>query len=319
VRSSRFDRVTSVPAGRPVPDAADLRLLVELARSGSIGLPQAAWQAGMMQVEAATRMVAMAEAGLPLRLVAEGDRSLLWQIVQRGPAPFPAMNVVGNAGHTVPFGDAAQLPAVSGSPDAPGAAAFSAESVWGIPGTASWTSRADQPAGAPVPPPTARATESAAVAQSALATAQADPTEVAPITAGPPVGRSQRTVGLSGEQLSVTVLQVIDPGNDILTSAGYRLDDGERAVLVHTALANAGPAEHDCMPDLYLFLVDAAGRTLPKAPVAVAGHPAHRVGVLSGAQADGWTIFLIDAATGLTGVRWSVRPDLIDRTLTWSL
>lgn len=52
--------MTSLPAGRPVPDAADLRLLVELARAGSIGLPQAAWQAGMSQPEAAARMVAMA-------------------------------------------------------------------------------------------------------------------------------------------------------------------------------------------------------------------------------------------------------------------
>jgi len=261
--SSRFDRVTSVPAGRPVPESADLRLLAELSRSGSIGLPQAAWQAGMTQAEAAARMVSMAEAGLPLRLVAEGDRALLWQIVQRAPAASPP-------------------------PDTPGAAPLSAQSVWGLPGDASWTTRGDQPGAAPA-------------------------------AAGPPVGHAQRTVGLSGEQVTVTVAEVIDPGNDILSAAGYHLDNGERAVLVRTTLANAGPAPHDCMPDLYLFLVDAAGRTLPKAPVAVAGHPAHRVGVRPGAQADGWTIFLIDAATDLRGVRWCVRPDLIDRTLTWSV
>ena len=73
------------------------------------------------------------------------------------------------------------------------------------------------------------------------------------------------------------------------------------------------------MPDLYLFLVDTAGRTLPKAPVAVAGHPAHRVGIAAGETAEGWTIFLIDAGVNLSGVRWCVRPDLADRTLTFSL
>lgn len=308
----------SVPAGRPVPDSADLRLLAELSRSGSIGLPQAAWQAGMTQAEASARMVTMAEAGLPLRLVAEGDRALLWQIVQRGPAsPANAPAFSGHIGG--PSGSAHTVPAASPSPDTLGSAPFSPQSVWGVPGNASWTTRGDQPGAAPVPAPTVQAAESAAVAQSALAAAQAGSATVAPVAAGTPVGRAQRTVGLSGEQVSVTVAEVIDPGNDILTAAGYHLDDGERVVLVRTTLANAGPAPHDCMPDLYLFLVDAADRTLPKAPVAVAGHPAHRVGVPPGAQADGWTIFLIDAATDLRGVRWCVRPDLVDRTLTWSV
>lgn len=136
---------------------------------------------------------------------------------------------------------------------------------------------------------------------------------VGPPPAGPsPYGAPQQATGLSGERLTVTVAEVIDPGNDALTSAGYRLDDGERAVLVRTTVANAGPAAHDCMPDLYLFLLDSGGKTLLKAPVSVAGHPAHRVGVAPGAQDVGWTIFLINADTELSGVRWGpftmVRP-----------
>ena len=71
---------------RPVPDADDLRLLAEIINNGSIGLPQAAWNARMSQAEAAARFVTMAERGLPLRLVAEGDRQLLWRIAQAGPA-----------------------------------------------------------------------------------------------------------------------------------------------------------------------------------------------------------------------------------------
>ncbi len=71
---------------RPVPDADDLRLLAEIINNGSIGLPQAAWNARMSQAEAAARFVTMAERGLPLRLAAEGDRQLLWRIAQAGPA-----------------------------------------------------------------------------------------------------------------------------------------------------------------------------------------------------------------------------------------
>lgn len=321
--SSRFDGVTSVPTGRPVPDAADLRLVAELARSGSIGLPQAAWQAGMSQAEAADRMVTMAQAGLPLRLVAEGDQGQLWQIVHRGPAaPPPGPPTASQL--PPPPGRWPAAEQQSGPVGRPIGAPSSPQSLWGIPGTASWAGRESSTAGpvstaAPVPPPTQQAAESAAVAASTLAAAQGGSVSVAAPMQAPTVGTAQQTVGLSGERVSVTVTEVIDPGSDVLTTAGYRLDDGERAVLVRTTLANAGPASHDCMPDLYLFLLDAAGRTLPKAPVAVTGHPAHRVGVAAGAEADGWTIFLIDTATDLAGVRWCIRPDLLDRTLTWSL
>ena len=74
------------PAGRPVPDTDDLRILAELINNDYIGLPQAAWNARMSQREAAERLVTMAERGMPLRLVAEGDRQALWRIAQAGPA-----------------------------------------------------------------------------------------------------------------------------------------------------------------------------------------------------------------------------------------
>lgn len=272
----------SVPAGRPLPDAADLRLLSELARSsGSIGLPQAAWQAGMTQSEAAGRLVAMAAAGLPLRLVVEGDAARLWQTVQQGPArPAEAAN----PGYRI-------VP----PPEVPA----SSTSVWGIPGTASWTDR---------PRPGSNADPAA------------DPAaDTAVAGASVRIGTPQSTTGLSGEQVTVTAAAVIDPGNELLTAAGYRLEPTERAILVRTTLSNAGPADHDTMPDLYLFLVDAAGATLAQAPVSVAGYFAHRVGVAPGATADGWTIFLIEATVTVTAVRWCVRPDLVDRTLSWSI
>ncbi|MGI8418687.1 MAG: hypothetical protein ACR2P2_21310, partial [Nakamurella sp.] len=241
-------------------------------------------------------MVTMAEAGMPLRLVAEGQQQALWQIIQRGPVGPP------------PPGPSPYETQGSGPIGRPVGGAAAPESSWGLPGTAAWTDRQPPPG----PAPGAQQAHSAAIAESAQAT-------VAPVTQRHAVGVPAQATGLSGERVTVTVAEVIDPGNQVLTNAGYRLDDGERAVLVRTTVANAGPAAHDCMPDLYLFLVDADGKTLPKAPVSVVGHPAHRVGVAAGGQDDGWTIFLINADTTLSGVRWCVRPDLVDRTLTWSL
>ena len=40
----------------------------------------------MSQSEAAARLVQMAERNMPLRLVVEGDRQLLWRITQAVPA-----------------------------------------------------------------------------------------------------------------------------------------------------------------------------------------------------------------------------------------
>ena len=82
------------PAGRPVPDTDDLRILAELINNVRIPLAQAAWNARMSTAEAAARLITMAERGMPLRLVAEGDRQTLWRIAQAGPAtsgvPLPA-------------------------------------------------------------------------------------------------------------------------------------------------------------------------------------------------------------------------------------
>lgn len=275
-------------ASRPLPDAIDLRLLAALTGAGgSVGLPQAAWSAGISQADAAARLVQLAESGFPLRLVVEGDARLLHQVIERGP-------VVG----APPTPPTTAPPTPGSAESAPGAA------TWGLPGSGAWARR--EPSAAPSAPRPALDADGAPTS----------PRPSSPASAAP--GAPQRTVGLAGEHLSVTVSQVIDPATDVLTAAGYVLDPAERAVLVRTAIANHGPAAHDCMPDLYLVLVGADGGVLPKAPVSVAGYPAHRVGVAPGGVADGWTVFLIGADTAVETVRWSVRPDLVDRTLNWS-
>lgn len=232
------------PVGRPVPDTDDLRLLAEIINNGSIGLPQAAWNARMSQSEAADRLVTMAERGMPLRLVAEGDRQLLWQIAQAGPVAVP----LGQP----PFG--ALLPAQLAQP---------ARRV---------------------------------------------------LTSGEP---TQHLSGLFGEQLSISLQQILDPADQILAQAGYRIDQGERSLLVQMTIDNQGSIAYESLTDLYLVLVSSTGSILPKAAMSLAQFPAHPVGVPAGALASGWTVFLVPAATEVAQLRWGVRPDLSDRAACW--
>ena len=284
------------PQGRPVPDANDLALLAAIINNGTIGLPQAAWNARMSQAEAAARFVTMAERGMPLRLVAEGDRQLLWRISQSGPAqPGPATGGFPVL-PPVPPHEQAREQAVAGAvplgrppfgrPAAEPApeAGSTGGSTWGLPGTSAWV-RSDEPS----------------------------PTRRVQISGAP----TQSVFGLFGEHLDVSLQQIIDPADEMLTAAGYRLDPSERALLVRTAIGNRGPVDFESLPDLYLVLVSGTGTVLQKAAVSVADYPAHRVGVPSGTQASGWTVFLVPPETEVAQVRWSVRPDLTDRTISW--
>jgi hypothetical protein len=410
---------------RPVPDVADLRLLTEIINQGAVGLPQAAWNAGMSQGEAAARLVTMAERGMPLRLVAEGDRQLLWQIAQAGPvppnppvAPMPtgaflppvtplspvtsqspvtslspvpptAMDWPTPAGPPAPitgpikavsgtsgvgsgssedFSPAADTgpvpidrPATTVAPEAGSA------SVWGVPGSSDWV-RPPQEDPADVDPggaesdadvesqssPNAnssdvgsddagptddgspavgsthgpKGTESDDADDLAADSRAADDTgqtggrptaEVAApsrrvLTSGQPV---QAVEGLFGEQLDVGLQQILDPADNILTAVGYRIDAGERALLVQTSVGNRGPADYESPGDLYLEVVDANGTVLPKAAMSVNGYPAHQVGVPAHTLVSGWTVFLVPVDAEVAQVRWSVRPDLAHRTVTW--
>lgn len=462
--------------GRPVPDTDDLRLLAEIINNGSIGLPQAAWNARMSQAEAAARFVVMAERGMPLRLVAEGDRQLLWRIAQAGPAtsglqlpaatgptpaspgqsasatdvqraespppaeppaidqppdqsavraqppvqspvrapapvqaqpvveaqpvqqlpvpaaafppppPLPPFSTAGPVvlppASAVPPHEQAIAGAVPlgrppfgtpppGSDDAP--AVTPEASTWGVPGSSAWArteepamtqsypppgpddddaedspagpaetgapgeaveaGETDQPvesdgAGGPVSPsphtlsepdspaiqpehgapqPDSRQPEAPQLAQ------PRSPTHRVMVSGQP----TQAVVGLFGEQLDVSLQQIIDPADQILTAVGYRLDPSERSLLVQTSVGNRGPIDYESLPDLYLFLQDGDGNILQKAAMAVGGYPAHRVGVPANSLVSGWTVFLVPAAGEVTEVRWSVRPDLANRTVVW--
>jgi hypothetical protein len=204
--------------------------LAEIINNGSIGLPQAAWNARMSQSDAAARLVTMAERGMPLRLVVEGDQQLLWRIAQA---------------QSQPQSDPTRRTLVSGA----------------------WM---------------------------------------------------QQITGPGGEQLDVTLQQIIDPADVILTSAGHQLDPGQRALLVQITVGNRGPVDFNGVPDRYLVIQDSTGAMLSKDNTPVEGYPANYTGVPAATLVAGWTLFLVPAATEVAQVHWSLDPSDPERTLSWT-
>ncbi|HWC83706.1 MAG TPA: AsnC family protein [Pseudonocardiaceae bacterium] len=204
--------------------------------------------------------------------------------VQPG-AAYPA-----RAGAPVRTGPpSAPFPAVG----APGADPFG---TWGPPQSASWA-RGDQPVrGAAAP----AATAPAAGRQGR-------------------VGDTLQTEGLDGEQIAIQLVEVVDPADFLFTAAGYRLREGERAVVVHTEMTNRGAIPFPTLPDLYLVLVDADGKAVGKAPVSLSSRPPHRIGVPPGETAGGHTVYVLPDTTEITSVRWSARSDDDKHVVTWTV
>jgi hypothetical protein len=161
-------------------------------------------------------------------------------------------------------------------------------STWGPPQTASWA-RGDRP---PAPPPGRRSGR---------------------------IGDVLATEGLEGEQLTVQLLEVQDPADFLFTAAGYRLDEGERAVVVHTEITNRGATPFVSLPDNYLELISTEGKAVVKAPVSLTSRPPHKIGVQAGETAGGHTVYIVPETTRIVSVRWSPRPEPGDHSLTWSL
>jgi hypothetical protein len=125
--------------------------------------------------------------------------------------------------------------------------------------------------------------------------------------------------GPAGEHLVVSILDVVDPGDPVLTDAGYRMDSGQRAVLVHSSVANTGQVPYYPVGDLYLVLETDQHVLLGRANIAVASHPAFGVGVQPGRTSDGWSVFLIPSQTVLTGLKWCIRPDIPQTIVDWPI
>ncbi|WP_459718528.1 AsnC family protein [Actinophytocola sp. KF-1] len=172
-------------------------------------------------------------------------------------------------------------------------------STWGPPQTSTWA-RGDAPP-QDVTQPTVRAER------------------VEPDVRQGRVGSALQTEGLEGERLSITLVEVVDPADYLFTAAGYRLQEGERSVVVHTELTNRGSVAFQSLPDLYLVLVTPDGKTISKAPVSLSSRPPHRIGVPPGETQGGHTVYVVPEHTEITSVRWSPRPDEESRTLTWTV
>lgn len=320
-------------------DPVDARLLGVVAEMGRAAVHEVAARLGMDPREVASRLVALSGAGLPLLVGVECDpngiRSALMRMAPppgygvqgtpsgvyppppggypQQPPPYPGYPQPGPQsgpppGHHAPArtGPPSQpFPTPTGPPSQPfpaQAEQFPAQnepmSTWGPPQTSSWA-RGDQPPGS-------------------------DRTQPAP-RPGRPAKREGRagevleTEGLEGERLAIQLVEVVDPADYLFTAAGYRLQPGERSVVVHTELTNRGSVKFATLPDLYLVLVTADGRAISKAPVSLSSRPAHRIGVAPGETAGGHTVYVVPEDTLITSVRWSPRPDEESRTLTWSI
>nr|WP_228046323.1 AsnC family protein [Saccharopolyspora sp. HNM0983] len=193
--------------------------------------------------------------------------------------------------HSGPSGPQGFAPA----PPPPRPPAQDPVATWGPPGSASWA-RGDHAPG------------------SQFATSPALPR---PRTGR--VGSALEVVGAEGEQLSMKLVEVVDPADFLFTAAGYELKDGERAVVVHTELTNRGPIPFQAVPDAHLELLAADGSPVAGSTVALSSRPPYRSGVAAGETAGGHTVYVLPDGTELTALRWRPAPDDERRTLNWDI
>jgi DNA-binding Lrp family transcriptional regulator len=309
-------------------DPVDARLLGVVAELGRAAVHEVAARLGMDPREVASRLVALSASGLPLLVGVECDPNGLRAALARAnlavpggpgyppqyPPQFPGGFPPGPQSgphpvHGVPSGPypppSNPFPVQTGPPSNPIPAPAhlppnSPMSTWGPPQSSSWA-RGDQP-------PRDRT----------MPTVRTEQPNVANARSGK-VGATLYTEGLEGERLAIQLVELVDPADYLFTAAGYRLQDGERSIVVHTELTNRGAVPFQTLPDLYLVLVTADGRTISKAPVSLSSRPPHRIGVAPGETAGGHTVYVVPEHTEITSVRWSPRPDEESRTLTWTV
>ncbi|OLF16169.1 AsnC family protein [Actinophytocola xanthii] len=316
---------------------------------GRAAVHEVAARLGMDPREVASRLVALSATGLPLLVGVECDPARLraalapvqpvpygyphppYQAAPSGPVPAqygyatplpppgsvpPGPHSVPSGPHSVPSGPypvppgnfaprtgppSAPFPSQSGPPSSPVPLpqADAPMSTWGPPQTSTWA-RGDQPPQEMTQPTVRTERPGAGVRQGK-------------------VGTVLQTEGLEGEKLAIQLVEVVDPADYLFTAAGYRLQEGERSVVVHTELTNRGQVAFQSLPDLYLVLVTPDGTTISKAPVSLSSRPPHRIGVPPGETAGGHTVYVVPENIEVTQVRWSPRPDEESRALTWTV
>ncbi|MGW5740364.1 AsnC family protein [Amycolatopsis sp. NPDC003861] len=339
-----------------VTDPVDTRLLAALADLGKAAVHELAAKVGMDPREVAYRLVALSGSGLPLLVGVESDPNGLRAAIAGAPPswanrppqqqfpppsqpvpsqpPMPPMPPPVQGTPSGPYnvqGAPSGPYNVQGAPSGPYTVQGAPSGPYNVQGTPSGRypgppPQQQQPPRPPrpfTPPPVPLdpAVSTWGVPQTASWARGDEPAR----TSGPAAGKQGRlgevmeTQGLEGEQLSVQLLEVQDPADYLFSAAGYRLEDGERAVVVHTEITNRGSIPFASLPDNYLELLAADGQAIGKAPVSLTSRPPHKIGVKPGETLGGHTVYVLPDATRVVSVRWSPRPEPDERTLTWSI
>jgi DNA-binding Lrp family transcriptional regulator len=335
-----------------VTDPVDTRLLAALADLGKAAVHELAAKVGMDPREVAYRLVALSGSGLPLLVGVESDPNGLraaiagappsWAnrppaasqfppsqpVPQQQPGPPVPPPVQGTPSGPYNVQGAPSGPYnVQGAPSGPYHVQGAPSGPYNVQGTPS--GRYPGPPARPRPPqqfapppvPLDPAVSTWGLPQTASWARGDEPARPGASPGGKKgrLGEVMETQGLEGEQLTVQLLEVQDPADYLFGAAGYRLEDGERAVVVHTEITNRGSIPFASLPDNYLELLTADGKTIGKAPVSLTSRPPHRIGVKPGETLGGHTVYVLPDSTRVVSVRWSPRPEPDERTLTWSI
>ncbi|WP_326951875.1 AsnC family protein [Amycolatopsis sp. NBC_01286] len=334
-----------------VTDPVDTRLLAALAELGKAAVHELAAKVGMDPREVAYRLVALSGSGLPLLVGVESDPNGLraaiagsppsWanrppgsqqfpaQAPPSQPVPMPPPNVQGVPSGPYNVQGAPSGPYnVQGAPSGPYNVQGAPSGPYNVQGTPSGRypgppPRPPQQQFAPPPPPARPdpVVSTWGVPQTASWARGDEPARPAGAPGGKKgrLGEVMETQGLEGEQLTVQLLEVQDPADFLFGAAGYRLEEGERSVVVHTEITNRGAIPFASLPDNYLELLTVDGKTIGKAPVSLTSRPPHKIGVKPGETLGGHTVYVLPDTTRVVSVRWSPRPEPDERTVIWSI
>lgn len=339
-----------------VTDPVDARLLAALAEVGKVAVHELAARLGMDPREVAYRLVNLSATGLPLLVGVESDPDGLRAALASSPSPGrPTRAQPGHVpgapsgAHPVPGTPSGAYPVhggpsgayqvrgtpsgahpVRGTPSGPypahGTPAGRPTTSPAQPGTPPSTPPPVQPPAPPAPsqPPQPDPVMSTwGPPQSAL-WARGDQRPAPPGDQRPPprsgrTGELLHTHGPEGERLAIQLLEVQDPADYLFGAAGYRLEPGERAIVVHTEVTNQGSTPFTALPDNYLELLTTGGKEIAKAPVSLTSRPPHKIGVGPGETSGGHTVYVVPEGTRVASVRWSPRPEPDGNSLTWSI
>ncbi|WP_439660856.1 AsnC family protein [Lentzea sp. HUAS TT2] len=274
------------------PDPVDARLLAVLAESGRAAVHEIAQRLGMDPREAAMRLITLSGSGLPLLVGVECDPNGVRRALANAAAYGNYMGGPPSGPYAVHQSGPHPVQQQYG-PQGPVSQPFPAQqpppqATWGPPQSAGWV-RADQPQPKPVVSRTGK------------------------------IGTALEADSLEGARLTIQLVEVVDPADFLFTAAGYKLAEGERAVVVHTEVTNTSQIPYTSLPDMYLVLVTKTGETVTKAPVSLSSRPAHKLGVQPGETAGGHSVFVLPDETQVIQVRWSVRPEVDLNTLVWTV